>query len=53
MDRFTMGDTLSTKEIEIIKYHLDIAAGAGWLDDGGSGEEELEEFNQHTWPLVS
>ena len=53
MDRFTMGDVLSTEEIEIIKYYLDITAGAGGLDDGGSREEESEELNQHTRPLVS
>ena len=53
MNRFTMGDILSTEEIEIIKYYLDIAAGVRGLDDSGSGEEESEEFNQHTQPLVS
>ena len=47
-----MGDIVSQEKIEIIKYHLDIAAGAGGLDDGRSREEESE-FNQHTWPLVS
>ena len=53
MDRFTMGDVMSSEEFKIIKYHLDITAGAEGLDDDSSGEEDIEEFDQHTRPLVS
>ena len=48
MDRFTMGDVMSSEEIQIIIYSLDLTAGGGDLDDDGSGEEETGEFTEHT-----
>ena len=53
MDRFTMGDSMSPEEIQIIKYQLDLAAGAGGLDDSGSGDDKTNEFTQHTCPFIS
>ena len=53
MDRFTIGDVMSSEEIQIIKYQLDLTAGAGCLDESGSGDDEANEFTQCTCPLVS
>ena len=44
---------MSSGEIQIIIYSLDLTAGGGGLDDDGSGEEETGEFTEHTHPLVS
>ena len=52
MDRFTLGDIMSPEEIEIIMYQLDLAAGAGGLDDSGS-RDEVSEFTQCMKPIVS
>ena len=53
MDQFTFSNIMSPEEIQIIIYQLDLTAGAGGLDDTGSGDEEGNEFTQHTQPLVS
>ena len=53
MDRFTLGNIVSPEEIQIIIYQLDLTAGAGGLDDSASGDEEGNEFTQHTRPIVS
>ena len=53
IDRFTMGDIMSGEELEIIKYHLDLAAGEMGQDDNASGEDEIKEFQQHKHPIVS
>ena len=44
---------MSPEEIEIIKYQLDLAAGAGGLDDSGSGDEEVNELTKCTKAIVS
>ena len=44
---------MSPEEIEIIMYQLDLAAGAGGLDDSGSRDEEVSEFTQRMKPIVS
>ena len=48
-----MGDIMSSEEIQIIMYSLDLTAGGGGLDDDGSGEGETCEFTEHIDPLVS
>ena len=53
MDWFTLGDIMSPEEMEIIMYQLDLTAGAGGLDDSGSGDEEVSQFTQCTKPIVS
>ena len=53
MDRFTLGDIMSTEQIQIIIYQLDLTAGAGGLDDSPSSDEEGHEFTQCTQPMVS
>ena len=53
MDRFTTGNVMSSEEIQIIMYSLDLTAGGGGLDDDGSAEGETGEFTEHTHPLVS
>ena len=53
MDRFTLSDIMFPEEIQIIIYQLYLAAGAGGLDDTGSGGEKGNEFTQRTQPLVS
>ena len=47
MDQFTLSDIVSPEEIQIIMYQLDLATGAGGLDEEGN------EFTQHTQSLVS
>ena len=53
MDRFTMGDVMSSEEIQIIEYQLDLTVGAGGLDESGSSDDKPNEFTQHTHPLVN
>ena len=53
MDWFTLSDKMSTEEIQIIIYQLDLTAGAGGLDDSPSNDEERNEFMQRTQPIVS
>ena len=53
MDRFTMGEVMSSEKIKIIKYQLDLTAGPGGLDESGSSDDETNEFTKHTHSLVS
>ena len=54
MDHLTQGDNLTTDEIEIITYHLDVARDTQFTDvTEESNGHDGNEFQMRTQPMVS
>ena len=47
-----MGNVLSSEEVRIISYYLDLAAGEVGEDGNGYDIDEGKEFHQHTQLMV-
>ena len=52
MDRLTQGDHLTTEEIEIVSYHLDIVRDTQFADITDESQNG-NEFQTRTQPMVS
>ena len=52
MDRLTQGDRLTSEEMEILHYHLDIARDTQFVDITDESQNG-NEFQTRTQPMVS